>query len=54
MGSTAVDDQIDDNVYETEHFKPTGTIFVLGLFVATTILLWASVYLILLNRGVTV
>lgn len=54
MGSTAVDDQTGDNEYVTEHFKPTGTIFVLGLFVATTILLWASVYLILLNRGVTV
>jgi hypothetical protein len=37
-----------------EHFKPTGTIFVLGLFVATIILLWGSVYVILLARGVTV
>jgi uncharacterized membrane protein len=36
-----------------EHFKPTGTIFVLVLFVATIILLWASVYVILLSRGVT-
>lgn len=36
-----------------EHFKPTGTIFVLGLFVATIILLWTSVYIILLSRGVT-
>lgn len=53
MGSTAVDDQTDDNMYETEHFKPTGTVFVLALFVATTILLWASVYVILLSRGVT-
>lgn len=38
---------------EEEHFKPTGTLFVLGLFVATTVLLWASVYIILLSRGVT-
>lgn len=37
-----------------EHFKPTGTIFVLALFVATIILLWGSVYVILLARGVTV
>jgi Cytochrome c oxidase subunit IIa family len=37
-----------------EHFKPTGTIFVLALFVAALILLWASVYVILLSRGVTV
>lgn len=36
------------------HFKPTGTIFILVLFVATIILLWASVYVILLSRGVTV
>lgn len=36
-----------------EHFKPTGTIFLLAMFVATLILLWASVYVILLSRGVT-
>jgi hypothetical protein len=36
-----------------EHFKPTGTLFVLALFVATMILLWMSVYIILLSRGVT-
>lgn len=38
----------------TEHFKPTGTIFVLTVFVATLFLLWGSVYVILLARGVTV
>ena len=38
---------------EDEHFKPTGTLFVLALFVATIILLWGSVYVILLARGVT-
>ena len=42
-----------DEALSEEHFKPTGTIFVLGLFVATIILLWASVYIILLSRGVT-
>ena len=36
-----------------EHFKPRGTWFILGLFVATLILLWLSVYLILFSRGVT-
>lgn len=36
------------------HFKPTGTIFLLVLFVATIILLWGSVYVILLSRGVTI
>lgn len=43
----------DDNVVE-EHFKPRGTIFILTLFVAALILLWASVYVILISRGVTV
>lgn len=38
---------------DQEHFKPTGTIFILAAFVLTIILLWASVYLILLSRGVT-
>ena len=38
---------------ESEHFKPTGTIFILGVFVLALILLWASVYVILLSRGVT-
>lgn len=36
-----------------EHFKPTGTLFLLAMFVAALILLWASVYVILLSRGVT-
>jgi hypothetical protein len=49
------DHPLEDDALEPvdEHFKPTGTIFVLGLFVATIILLWASVYIILLSRGVT-
>lgn len=37
-----------------EHFKPTGTLFFLVCYVAVLILLWASVYVILLSRGVTV
>ena len=35
-----------------EHFAPVGTWFILGVFVLTLILLWGSVYLILLSRGV--
>ncbi len=38
---------------EPEHFRPVGTLFILGLFVVTLILLWASVYVILISRGVT-
>lgn len=55
MGTTALDDQTDDAgvPLEHEHFKPTGTLFILALFVATIILLWVSVYVILLSRGVT-
>jgi len=36
-----------------EDFKPTGTVFLMAMFVVTLILLWASVYAILLARGVT-
>lgn len=36
-----------------EHFQPKGTIFILAMFVAALILLWGSVYVILLSRGVT-
>ena len=39
---------------ESDHFKPTGTVFILALLVATLILLWGSVYVILIARGVTV
>lgn len=35
------------------HFRPTGTLFILGMFVLTLILLWAAVYIILVSRGVT-
>lgn len=43
-----------DGSEEEEHFKPTGTIFLLACYVFVILLLWASVYLILLSRGVTV
>lgn len=36
-----------------EHFKPVGTMVILAMFVAAMVLLWLSVYLILLSRGVT-
>ncbi len=36
-----------------EHFRPIGTIAILAAFVLTLILLWLSVYVILLSRGVT-
>lgn len=39
---------------ENEEFKPRGTIIILLIFVLTMILLWGSVYVILLSRGVTV
>lgn len=38
---------------EEEHFKPNGTVFILVLFMAALILLWLSVYVILISRGVT-
>ncbi len=50
------DDETDDtqDILDEEHFKPTGTVFILVLYVAMIILLWTSVYVILLSRGVTV
>lgn len=42
-----------DPAVEEEHFKPVGTVFILAMFVLTIILLWGSVYLILISRGVT-
>ncbi|MFV0260203.1 MAG: hypothetical protein ACK5PP_17340 [Acidimicrobiales bacterium] len=36
------------------HFKPVGTLFLLGCFVVVLVLLWLSVYLILISRGTTV
>lgn len=33
-------------------FKPKGTIVVLAIFVLTLILLWGSVYWIMIDRGV--
>jgi hypothetical protein len=39
---------------ENEGFEPKGTMVVLLIFVLTLILLWGSVYVILLSRGVTV
>lgn len=44
---------IDEGPEVEEHFRPQGTIFILAVFVATLILLWGSVYVILLSRGVT-
>jgi hypothetical protein len=48
-----VTSDLGDGPAEPEHFKPTGTVVILTAFVLTIILLWASVYLILLSRGVT-
>ena len=39
---------------ETEEFHPKGTVAILVMFVLAIIILWASVYVILLSRGVTV
>jgi hypothetical protein len=36
-----------------EEFHPKGTALVLAIFVVTLILLWGSVYLIMLSQGVT-
>ena len=38
---------------DQEEFKPKGTMVILLIFLLTIIVLWGSVYLILLERGVT-
>lgn len=38
---------------EQEEFKPKGTMVILLIFLLTIVVLWTSVYIILLNRGVT-
>ena len=53
MSAVERDARPEEDVDE-EHFKPVGTIFLLGCFVVALILLWVSVYIILLSRGVTV
>lgn len=54
MSTTDTEVPPDDPIgMDEDEFKPTGTVFVLTLFLITTILLWASVYVILLSRGVT-
>ena len=36
-----------------EDFKPRGTVAIVALFTVTLALLWLSIYLILIARGVT-
>jgi hypothetical protein len=36
-----------------EEFNPKGTLVILAIFLVTLIVLWGTVYLILLQRGVT-
>ena len=36
-----------------EEFKPMGTVAIVALFTVTLIVLWASIYIILISRGVT-
>ena len=43
----------DKNAPEQNDFKPKGTIIILLIFLLTIIVLWGSVYVILLDRGVT-
>lgn len=43
----------DKNAPEQNEFKPKGTIVILLIYLLTIIILWGSVYVILLGRGVT-
>jgi len=43
----------DKNRQDGDTFHPKGTMLIMILFLITIIVLWGSVYLILLSRGVT-
>ncbi|MCP4308994.1 MAG: cytochrome c oxidase subunit 2A [bacterium] len=44
-----------DNGNETEgEFKPTGTVAFVAAFVVVLMLMWFSIYIILLSRGATI
>jgi len=36
-----------------EDFRPVGTVALLAVFIAVMVLLWFSVYLVMLSRGPT-
>ncbi|MCX6058286.1 MAG: cytochrome c oxidase subunit 2A [Chloroflexi bacterium] len=37
-----------------DEFRPNGTIAILVIFVITTILIWGTIYMILISRGSTI
>ena len=39
---------------ETQQFHPKGAALILAIFFLTIIVLWGTVYLMLLSRGVTI
>lgn len=47
---TTPEDRITE---DAEHFRPVGTIALLAVFVTLLVLLWLSVYLVMLSRGPT-
>ncbi|MBI4761878.1 MAG: cytochrome c oxidase subunit 2A [Chloroflexota bacterium] len=36
-----------------DEFRPTGTVVILAIFVVTLIVIWATIYMILIGRGGT-
>jgi hypothetical protein len=44
----------DNNHDKMDDFRPRGTMVILVIFILVLIVLWASVYMILLSRGVTI
>ncbi len=43
-----------ENTQPDDEFKPRGTVVIMVLFVLTMLLLWGYIYLLLIQRGVTV
>ena len=43
----------DRTTEQPEDFRPVGTIALLAVFITVMVLLWLSVYLVMLSRGPT-
>ncbi len=41
------------NKKSNDEFRPTGTMAVLAIFIITLVVLWVSIYMIMLQRGLT-
>jgi hypothetical protein len=53
MSTPEAQDPVAEAGEEAEHFTPMGTVAVLAVYFAVIVLLWLSVYLVMVSRGTT-